>query len=287
MNRQREAMEQAKIVSHNLAQETWFSTQSTAFSLMAMGRLAEKLSGTLDFNWTLNGKQQPAVKSAKAIYEASLPTSPHEGKVILKNNGKGSLNADLITRTQLLNDTLPPMANNLRLNVRYLDNNGSPIDTRSLNQGTDFMAVVTVANISGTTDYTNLALTHIIPAGWEIFNERMAGQITTSAPYSYQDIRDDRILTYFNLQQGQAKTFLNQRIFPPPHKGGGGRNISKVGGRFLSSSYFSYTYFVFPGNYSPLPILLSWSTVMGNFSVPVSPRMDNGVSLRATTHRKK
>ena len=69
------------------------------------------------------------------------------------------------------------------------------------------MAVVTVANISGTTDYTNLALTHIIPAGWEIFNERMAGQITTSAPYSYQDIRDDRILTYFNLQQGQAKTF--------------------------------------------------------------------------------
>ena len=40
MNRQREAMEQAKIVSHNLAQETWFSTQSTAFSLMAMGRLA-------------------------------------------------------------------------------------------------------------------------------------------------------------------------------------------------------------------------------------------------------
>ena len=207
MNRQREAMEQAKIVSHNLAQETWFSTQSTAFSLMAMGRLAEKLSGTLDFNWTLNGKQQPAVKSAKAIYEASLPTSPHEGKVILKNNGKGSLNADLITRTQLLNDTLPPMANNLRLNVRYLDNNGSPIDTRSLNQGTDFMAVVTVANISGTTDYTNLALTHIIPAGWEIFNERMAGQITTSAPYSYQDIRDDRILTYFNLQQGQAKTF--------------------------------------------------------------------------------
>ena len=207
MNRQREAMEQAKIVSHNLTRETWFSTQSTAFSLMAMGRLAEKLSGTLDFSWTLNGKQQPAVKSAKAVYETPISTSSREGKVILKNNGKGALNADLITRTQLLNDTLPPIANNLRISVKYVDNNGSPIDTHSLHQGTDFMAVVTVANISGTTDYTNLALTHIIPAGWEIFNERMAGQITTSAPYSYQDIRDDRILTYFNLQQGQAKTF--------------------------------------------------------------------------------
>ena len=207
MNRQREAMEQAKIVSHNLTRETWFSTQSTAFSLMAMGRLAEKLSGTLDFSWTLNGKQQPAVKSAKAVYETPISTSSREGKVILKNNGKGALNADLITRTQLLNDTLPPIANNLRISVKYVDNNGSPIDTHSLHQGTDFMAVVTVANTSGTTDYTNLALTHIIPAGWEIFNERMTGQISTSAPYSYQDIRDDRILTYFNLQQGQAKTF--------------------------------------------------------------------------------
>lgn len=207
MNRQREAMEQAKIVSHNLTRETWFSTQSTAFSLMAMGRLAEKLSGTLDFSWTLNGKQQPAVKSAKAVYETLISTSSREGKVILKNNGKGALNADLITRTQLLNDTLPPIANNLRISVKYVDNNGSPIDTHSLHQGTNFMAVVTVANTSGTTDYTNLALTHIIPAGWEIFNERMTGQISTSAPYSYQDIRDDRILTYFNLQQGQAKTF--------------------------------------------------------------------------------
>ena len=50
----------------------------------------------------------------------------------------------------------------LRISVKYVDNNGSPIDTHSLHQGTDFMAVVTVANISGTTDYTNLALTHII-----------------------------------------------------------------------------------------------------------------------------
>ena len=80
MNRQREAMEQAKIVSHNLTRETWFSTQSTAFSLMAMGRLAEKLSGTLDFSWTLNGKQQPAVKSAKAVYETLISTSSREGR---------------------------------------------------------------------------------------------------------------------------------------------------------------------------------------------------------------
>ena len=52
MNRERDALQQAKVVSKNLSQENWFSTQSTAFALMAMGRLAEKLSGSLDFTWT-------------------------------------------------------------------------------------------------------------------------------------------------------------------------------------------------------------------------------------------
>lgn len=209
MEKEGEALSQAKTVSRNLKQETWFSTQSTAFSLMAMGRLAGWLSGTLDFNWTLNGRQQPAVKSAKPVYEIAINPSPATGMVSIRNNGKGAINANLITRTQLVNDTLPALSNNLRLDVRYLAMDGKPIDIRNVKQGTDFTAVVTVANISGTSDYTNLALTHIIPSGWEIYNERMItpNQTDTAAPYTYQDIRDDRVLTYFDLQQGQSKTF--------------------------------------------------------------------------------
>ena len=214
MNREREALQQAKVVSRNLSQEDWFSTQSTAFSLMAMARLAEKLSGTLDFTWAINGKQQPAVKSAKAVFEKEISTTPKSGTVLVKNLGKGALNADLITRTQLLNDTLPPISNHLRLEVRYTDTNGSPISVDDIRQGTDFLAIVTVANISGTSDYSNLALTQIIPSGWEIYNERLvtsaaaaAAASGSSGNYTYQDIRDDRVLTYFNLNQGESKTF--------------------------------------------------------------------------------
>ena len=213
MGREREAFAQAQRVSQTLSREEWFSTQSTAFALMAMGRLAEKLSGTLDFSWTLHGKQQPAVKSAKAVFEKTLATASGGGEVTVKNNGKGALNVDLITRTQLLNDTLPAMANNLRLDVRYTDMNGTAISINPIKQGTDFMAVVTVANISGTSDYNDLALTHIIPSGWEIYNERMidhpeqATSTDTNNSYTYRDIRDDRVLTYFNLKRGQSKTF--------------------------------------------------------------------------------
>ena len=173
MKRDRDALQQAKKVSQNLAQENWFSTQSTAFALMAMGRLAKQLSGTLDFTWSWNGKQQPAVKSAKAVFEKEIATSPKSGTVSVKNQGKGALSVDLITRTQLLNDTLPAIADNIRLDVKYTDMAGSPISVEDIRQGTDFMSAVTLSNISGTSDYSNLALTHIIPSGWEIYNERM------------------------------------------------------------------------------------------------------------------
>ena len=218
MNRERDALQQAKVVSKNLSQENWFSTQSTAFTLMAMGRLAEKLSGSLDFTWTWNGKQQPAVKSAKAVFEKEISTSPKSGTVAVKNQGKGALSVDLITRTQLLNDTLPAISDNLRMDIRYASMDGKPMSVNDIRQGTDFTAIVSISNTSGTTDYTNLALTHIIPSGWEVYNERMTvpeaePQETTdssgnvSGQYTYQDIRDDRVLTYFNLRRGETKIF--------------------------------------------------------------------------------
>jgi uncharacterized protein YfaS (alpha-2-macroglobulin family) len=218
MNRERDALQQAKVVSKNLSQENWFSTQSTAFALMAMGRLAEKLSGSLDFTWTWNGKQQPAVKLAKAVFEKEISTSPKSGTVAVKNQGKGALSVDLITRTQLLNDTLPAISDNLRMDIRYASMDGKPMSVNDIRQGTDFTAIASISNTSGTTDYTNLALTHIIPSGWEVYNERMTvpeaePQETTdssgnvSGQYTYQDIRDDRVLTYFNLRRGETKIF--------------------------------------------------------------------------------
>ena len=217
MNRERDALQQAKVVSKNLSQEEWFSTQSTAFALMAMGRLAEKLSGTLDFVWTWNDKQQPAVKSAKAVFEKEIATTPKSGMIAVKNQGKGALSVDLITRTQLLNDTLPAISDNLRMDIRYANLNGTPISVNDIIQGTDFMAITSISNISGTSDYTNLALTHIIPSGWEIYNERMVAPETESgaadgsgksvSKYNYLDIRDDRVLTYFNLRRGETKVF--------------------------------------------------------------------------------
>ena len=57
--------------------------------------------------------------------------------------------------------------------------------------------------------YTDIALEQLFASGWEIMNTRMelvASTKTAEAP-RYQDIRDDRVYSYFDLGRHQKKTF--------------------------------------------------------------------------------
>ena len=57
--------------------------------------------------------------------------------------------------------------------------------------------------------YKEMALTQIFPSGWEIINTRFGDVdevVKTDVP-TYQDIRDDRVYTYFNLDRNKSKTF--------------------------------------------------------------------------------
>lgn len=207
LGKEAEAFKQAQKISASLSREGAFDTQSTAFSLLAMGRLAEKSAGSIEYAWTLNGKKQAAVKSAKAVYETNLSTQPASGLLTLTNHGKGSLFVNLVSKTRPVVDKAPAKAENLRLDVHYTDLGGVPLSVESLRQGSDFIAVVKVSNTSGIQDYNHLALTHILPSGWEIFNERLIQGDETRPAYTYQDLRDDRVLTYFDLGVSQSKTF--------------------------------------------------------------------------------
>ncbi|MDR2087227.1 MAG: alpha-2-macroglobulin [Dysgonamonadaceae bacterium] len=206
------AFKQAQKIAKKLSEQSHFDTQSTAFALMAMGAFAEKTSGSITFDRTLNGKKEE-VKSAKAAYQTELPRKTGEGKLSITNKGNGMLYVNLVSKSRPVNDTLPAIANNLRMDISYTDLSGKTIDVAEIKQGTDFIASVKVSNISVSNNYTDLALTHILPSGWEIFNERMTGNagITATDVYTYRDIRDDRVLTYFDLPRGRSKE-INVRI---------------------------------------------------------------------------
>lgn len=198
-----DAFQQAKKVSENLRNESTFSTQSTAYALIAMGCFAEKMAGNLQFDWTVNGVNQETVKTANVMFTKSLKPYPLKGSVHIKNRGTKSIYVSLISKTVPFVDNRPSINHKLKVEVMYTSMDGKKIDVAKLKQGTDFMAIIRIYNTDLTQDYTNLALTHILPSGWEILNERML-QAETGNTYTYQDIRDDRVLTYFDLQRGKS-----------------------------------------------------------------------------------
>jgi uncharacterized protein YfaS (alpha-2-macroglobulin family) len=225
MDKQEEAFRQARKISGNLSHETYFSTQSTAYAMVAMGRFASKMSGKFDFEWSLNGKPQKKVNTQKAVYQQTLPASPPAGKVKVENGSEGALYVGLSVKTRPIVDNLPAVSENIRLDVSYADMKGDPVDVSDLMQGTDFYAVIKVSNVSAGNDYSDVALTHMIPSGWEIVNERMvaSGAIGNNEDKSvYQDVRDDCVLTYFDLPAGRTKeikvrlqaSYTGEFVFP-------------------------------------------------------------------------
>ena len=100
----------------------------------------------------------------------------------------------------------------LSMKLEYLDLNMKPVDQKNLGQGTDFMAVCRVTNNTFTT-VDNIALTQMVPSGWEIRNTRLFETVTgvKESTYDYRDFRDDRVNTYFSLGKGETKTFVMVR----------------------------------------------------------------------------
>lgn len=187
---------------------TYVSTQTLAYGLISMSKLAEKMGqGVISYDWELNGVKQKTGSNGKVFEEIEI--KPQE-KVNIKftNNSKGQLFVRLTGYTKPFEDKTPAQNKGVNLYVTYTNESGNKIDITSLKQGDEFYANVVCQNVSG--QYlTDMALSQIFPSGWEIFNQRLfdAGQNSGHQSFNYQDIRDDRVLTYFNIGAGYSMSF--------------------------------------------------------------------------------
>ena len=91
------------------------------------------------------------------------------------------------------------------MKVAYMDMQGKAITPDKLKQGTDFIVQVTVTNPGTFTSHLDqMALSYLFPSGWEITNTRMDefGERFNNSYIRYQDIRDDRVNTFFSMDRG-------------------------------------------------------------------------------------
>ena len=219
LNEREKGISLARKLSDQLTSSRWMSTQTTAYCLLAMSKFAgeQGTSKELNFAYSFNGAKTVNGVTTNPVSEIQLKLDKKStaGKLSLDNHGSGILFARLTFIGTPETDSETDTQNNLNMYVSYKDMNGNSIDVTRLEQGTDFMAIVTITNTSATKEYyRDMALTQIFPSGWEIHNTRMDDFKSTheiNTP-TYQDIRDDRVYTYFNIP-GTVSSGNNPKSF--------------------------------------------------------------------------
>lgn len=200
-----------KQLSGRMRSKEWLSTQTTAYALIAVTKFVHQYEGdkSIRFTASIDGKEV-SKQSMKPVVRIDIDrTTAKAGTLKFNNQGKTVLYARLIM------DGIPKAgeetssSNGLSLDIVYKDLDYNTIDITDLEQGTDFMAEVTVKHPGGGNDYQEMALNQIFPPGWEIRNLRLDGSQSNwmKDKPEYMDIRDDRVMQYFDLDKGESKTF--------------------------------------------------------------------------------
>ena len=218
-------------VSGQLSDESWYSTQSVSFALVAVAQNAgAKPFKGFSFDYSA-GKARSTVTGTTPLASLTLPVPPAAGlPLTLKNTSDRKLYVTASVRAVPHSGEETASANGLTLNVTYTDADGNALDPARVNQGMDLIAQIAVKNL-GTRAVDNLALSQLVPAGWEIRNDRMEGVDTSGnrepekdqrgaywwvpsewrnqamRAAEYVDIRDDRIQRYFSLRTGESIYF--------------------------------------------------------------------------------
>lgn len=206
-----QGFELLKDISASLSNSNeWMSTQTLAWCLKAVGAYASvETKGDIKFAYTFNGKQVKA-QTELPVAQVQLPAKGTQPLVLqVDNTGNGGLYISFATSGIPARGAEDTAENNLDMSVSYTDMEGNTIEPARLEQGREFVATVTITNPGIRGQYKNLALSQIFPSGWEINNLRMEGsedRLTGDLP-TYQDIRDDRVYTYFDLNANQQKHF--------------------------------------------------------------------------------
>jgi len=207
----------AKHVADKLKQRYWFSTQEAAFGFLGLGKLdraANKSTATADVK--VNGK---------TIASFTGPT--------LKLNMKqlGGSNVELVTRGEgqlfyfWLSEGISSTGsykeedNYIRVRRQFYSRKGDPIFGNTFKQNDLVIVKITLEkSYSGSVD--NIAISDLLPAGFEIENPRtkeIPGMdwIKDASTPTALDVRDDRINLFVNLHNQRQVYYYAVRAVSP------------------------------------------------------------------------
>lgn len=207
----------ARHLRDQLKNRSWYSTQESSFSLLALGKLA-RLEGKSDVTAEikLGGKTVAKFTGDEVTYKADH-TGPQN--LVIQTTGKGRLyyywQAEGISRTGKYKEE----DSYIKVRKQFFDRFGKPIANNTFRQN-DLVIVHVSLERAFSSDVENIVITDIIPAGFEIENPRtkeIPGMewIKDAAAPTALDVRDDRVHLFVDLTSPRQNYYYAIRAVSP------------------------------------------------------------------------
>jgi hypothetical protein len=213
LKKDEQALPLLKEICDNFNNNNWYSTQSIAWGLFSYMKWTEMIpvdnNSPAKIKIILNGDKSDQTILSKQVWSKDIKMTNGNNSLIVENNSEKPLYVTLTRRGTPLISDITREDKGLSIKIDYVNMDLKPVDQKNLEQGSDLMMVVKVTNNTFTM-VDNIALTQMVPSGWEIQNTRLfeADYGIKESTYDYRDFRDDRVNTYFALNQGETKTFI-------------------------------------------------------------------------------
>lgn len=196
-----------KSISTEMKNARYYSTQETAFALLAIGKHARKAKlSDITAQVVVEGKPAGEYKNK----DKQLAADINNKSVTITASGKGTLYYYYELSGVKLTPPHADVDNFLKVRRRFLDRNGNTLNSNSFTQN-DLIVVEITAQSQNGMNVANVAITDILPACFEIENSRLVAEremdfTKNRTTPEYTDIRDDRI-SFFTSLNGTVKTF--------------------------------------------------------------------------------
>jgi uncharacterized protein YfaS (alpha-2-macroglobulin family) len=185
----------------------WYTTQEEAFALLGFGKAARRASGAKVNGTVTIGNKQTAYDGGNK----RINIEQFDGKVTIALQGEGRIYYSIVQEGIRKDGNVRIEDKNLRVRRQFFDRWGNAVGLDGIRQNS--LLIVKLTLQSDVDQLENVAISDLLPAGFEIENPRLAENseysFTSNADNPvYVDIRDDRINYYTNFgYSDRGKTF--------------------------------------------------------------------------------
>ncbi|TXK24840.1 alpha-2-macroglobulin family protein, partial [Pontibacter qinzhouensis] len=161
----------ARHVSQELATSKWYNTQERAFALLALGKLSRRSSGNPTAQLVQDGKSIASYSGKDLL----LPDKLNVGALSVRSGGTGSLYYFWELEGISQSGRYKEEDNFLQVRKTFYDRNGRQITNNTFAQNDLVIVRLTLQSLDGR-NIPNVAITDLLPAGFEIENPRLMGE---------------------------------------------------------------------------------------------------------------